>query len=109
MESNYAAYLRELNTKDLYEDENGFLVYSINGDYFQLEEIFVKREMRNKGIASSYIKLAEEMAKEIKCKYLRGYIIAAYDKSTESIQFHMNRGFRLEKVVSGIIYIVKEV
>ena len=74
MKSSYAQYLDELSDRKMYEDEKGFFIYRVTDTEFYVQEVFVKKEYRRKGITQEYFNKVKELAKEHECTYLLGSI-----------------------------------
>ena len=80
--SNYALYIKERENKDIIEDNNGFATYILidNKKGLQVQDVFVKKEVRRTGVARKYFSTLECIAKEQKCDY----IITSVDTRTNN-------------------------
>jgi GNAT superfamily N-acetyltransferase len=110
VESNYALYLRERDPeKEIYEDEKGFVTYIITGEECYIVDTFVKKEYRNKGIASYYGDTVTKIAKESGCTYLTGSVCPMANGATGSMKFLLSYGFKLKSSINNLIFFRKEI
>ena len=108
MKSNYAKYLEERSNYHMYEDDKGFFIYEINDKEFHFKEIFVQKEFRQTGIASSYDKKAIEMAKEFGCSYIKSSVSPTMVNSTASLKLQLKLGYELLYCDGLTIFLKKE-
>lgn len=65
----YAQYLKEREGKEVIEKGTGFCIYEIHSPHVYISDVFVQKEYRNFGIASSLIEEVVQKAKKENCKY----------------------------------------
>lgn len=63
-------YKKEYFGIETLEDDKGFCTFSMNGDNCYIEDVFVVEEERNKGVASMYVDVVSQVAKDKGCKNL---------------------------------------
>jgi len=109
MKSNYALYLEEKSTRNIYEDEYGFFTYESNPGGLYIADIFVREEFRGKGIAKEYDKLACAIAEELGYQYVVGSVVPGMSNSTYSISIMLSHGYELYYNTNSVIYLRKKV
>ncbi len=103
----FAQYLYERSNKAIVEDENGFASYYYIGSTCYIEDLYVKRGMRNKGIASSYADKIAEEAKSKQATQLMGSVNLNTMGATDSMKALLAYGFELQSAGNNMIYLVK--
>lgn len=109
MPSLYAQYIYERQNKSIVEDENGFASYYYVGDTCYIEELFVKRGNRNKGVAKSYADKIVEEAQRKGAKQLMGSININTNNSTDSMRVLLTYGFNLQSANNNMIFLTKSI
>ena len=110
MRSNYDLYLEEVSpSRRVYEDDMGFFIYSVHKQEFYVEEVFVRKEFRKKGVAAEYDGIAISMAKSHGCTYIKGSVIPSANKATESLKFQLALGYELVYCDGMTIYLQKKI
>lgn len=108
MPSLYAQYIAEREGKEILETEHGFATYLIRGLECYIEDLYIKPEHRESGLAS---KMADEIAiqaKERGCKYLLGSTVVEAQGSTTALKVLLAYGFKLAKAEANMIWLTKE-
>ncbi len=103
----YAQYIYERQNKSIVEDENGFASYYYINDSCYIEEIYVKRDSRNKGIASKYADYITADAVSKKAKQLIGSVNLNTNDPTTSMKVLLAYGFKLASAGDNMIYLTK--
>lgn len=103
----FAEYKLEREDKITIEDNHGFAIYEISGDKCYIEDIYVKREHRKRGIAKHYADLITELARAHGCKFLFGSVSPQANGSNDSMLVLLAYGFTLHSVNNGLIFFVK--
>lgn len=109
MKSQFAKYLEETSHKRMFEIEEGFFIYQVNGKELYVQEVYVDPEFRRLGIASLLDQKAIEIAKENGCEYIKGSVITSSPKATESMKFQLSLGYKIAYSDRDIIYLIKNV
>lgn len=104
----FSEYLKELGTKQIVEDEYGFATFYKFNDGLYIEDIFVKKEFRDKGYASKYADIIAQLAKEQDLLKLYGSVRPSANGSTTSMRVLMAYGFKLHSASNDAIIFVKE-
>lgn len=107
MPSLYAQYIYERQNKSIIEDENGFASYYFINDTCYIEELFVKRGSRNKGIASEYASQITKEAKSKGAKQLMGSVNLNTNGATDSMKVLLAYGFSLQTANNNMIFLTK--
>lgn len=108
MNSLYGQYIKERADKEIIEDERGFATYLFMDDGCYIEDIFVRKEYRSKGIAKEMLDKISIIAKEKGCKKIIGTVVPSYKSSTYSLQAAFSYGFKLDSSRQNLIVYVKE-
>lgn len=104
----YAAYIKERQNAELFEDENGFFVYRVDGKNFFIDEIFVLKEKRSNGIGRTYSNKIDNLAKENECSNLICTVCIRANNYQDSFEFIKKMGYKVLKSEYTLIYLVKE-
>ncbi len=80
-------YLKELKGLDVYETEDGFILYKVQDEHLYVRDIYVLPEKRKKGVAAE---MADELAEIIKkshgCTIMLGDVEPSNNSATDSIK-----------------------
>jgi len=109
----YADYLKEKESKLVYETEKGFVVYEYRHDETQINvyisTIYVVPEFRKMNYAGQ---MADEVVKEAKsrgCRLLYGSVIPSAIDSTISVKVLLGYGMTLDSSTQDFILFRKEI
>lgn len=91
----WADYIGERLGEHLIEDDCGFIQYYIEGEMCQISEIYVRPELRQKGLASRYADQVREVATAAGCKLLVCYVYPSAVGATEALRAILAYGFKL--------------
>lgn len=105
----FSEYKLEREGKNVIENEYGFLVYQITQEMIYIEDIFVNKEYRLKGIGSKLADEAIEEAKEYGCKKCIGSVVPNTQGATDSIAAMISYGFRLQASRDNFIWLEKDI
>jgi GNAT superfamily N-acetyltransferase len=108
MKSLYGQYIKEQNNKEIIEDERGFATYFFTPDGCLVEDIFVVKEYRSKGVAKEMLDKISIIAKENGCKKMIGTVVPTCKGSTHSLQAALSYGFKLDSCRQNLICYIKE-
>lgn len=103
----FADYVRERERKDVYEDQDGFVTFIIEGPECYITDIYVRPEARKKGHGTLMVNHVAKYAASNGCTYLKGSIDPKTWGATDSMKAHLAYGFELWKVENPLIYLVK--
>ena len=106
--SHYADYRYEREGKHTLELEYGFAVYSVDGEWCYLEDIYVEPDQRRFGKGKRLNDLIEKIAKGYKCKYMLGSISPSVKGSQESLLALIGAGYKLYSSKPDMIYFKKD-
>lgn len=89
-------YLKELKGLDVYETEDGFILFKIEDEYLYVRDIYVLPEKRKKGVAA---KMADELAAIVKkthdCTAMLGDVEPSNHNATDSIKVLLAYGMKV--------------
>lgn len=105
----YADYIKEREGKEIVENSKGFATYSLQGDGYYIEDIFVKPEHRKEGVAAQLADIIAEIAISKGVKKLYGSVCPFTAGSTTSIKVLIAYGFKLHSAQTNMIYLVKDI
>lgn len=98
----------EREGKHVLETPYGFCVYELGSDYCYLEDIYIDRSARRKGLASEMNEAVEIIAKHRGCKKMFGSVAVNAKGSHESLLTVLSAGYRLSHVNGNTVYFVKD-
>ena len=104
----YAQYIKERENSELYEDSRGFFTYKILGKFFQVDDLFILPEERNKGNGKDYSKIIEKVAKEEKCDTIYCTTCKQANNWITSHLYIMKHGYKKIKEDENLVYYMKE-
>jgi len=104
----YAQYVLEREGFETIENDYGFATFKIEEDECYIRDIFVKKEHREKSIASELADFIMDRARTAGCRYLTGSVFADED-GTPSLKVLLAYGFSLSNVEGDMIYFKKEI
>jgi GNAT superfamily N-acetyltransferase len=105
----YARYVLEREGMEIIETDISFVTYYFVEKECYIKDVFVHPDHRKTGEAT---RLGDEITKIAKlkgCTKLYGTICPSAKGSTESIQFLLSYGFKLDSSVANFIALVKEI
>ena len=105
----YADYLAELGFRHIIENDDGFIVYSINGIECFIEELYVVPDKRLSHAGTSLEQQAMAMGKASGCKFMSCTVTIPCKQSTESLKAILKSGYRLCRADATKIYLIKEI
>ena len=105
----YKEFIKETGGRECVYNDKYFYTYIINGEVFYLENVFIKKEYRNKGIVDNIIEEAYNLAKESNCKYLTSSAcLNSFKNIVERTDHILKRnGFKVYKTDDYMIDYVK--
>ena len=109
MKSHWASYREEKVNAFIYEDENGFVSVVDSGDWFFVEDVYIVKEKRDKGIMKTYEKIIIEEGKKRGFKKLGGTVHLSFNNIEESLLVYLNIGWKVAYVNDNAIDIEKEI
>lgn len=104
----YAQYVKERLGKEVIENDDGFCTIVITNERFYIEDVFVRKEAREKGVAADFGRQACEWAKRMGYKEVWGSVFAKANGAEYSIQQLAKFGFRIATATQDMIYLKKE-
>ena len=104
----FAAYLLERVNVELIENDKGFAIYVITGTESYIRDIWVKKEFRKQGVASSLADLVAEKAIEAGCSILSGSVCPTTKGADDSIRVLQAYGMRVHSATNNLIVFIKD-
>lgn len=110
MMSLYGQYIAEREGKHIVEDSVGFATYQFLPDLgaVYIENIFVREESRQRGVAAGYADKIADIAKAQNYKKLLGSVKPSANGSTSSLKVLLSYGFELLSSEQDAIWLKKE-
>jgi GNAT superfamily N-acetyltransferase len=95
----------------VYETEDGFAVYAINGREVYIRDIYVKPERRRLGVAAEMADSIAALAKSQGAKVMTGTVCPTASNATDSLKVLLGYGMRLipQEPRGGLIWFMKEI
>lgn len=105
----FAQYIYERQNKSIVEDENGFATYYFIENTCYIEDLYVIKDARKKGIAASYADRIAEEAKRNGASKLMGSVNVLANGATDSMKVLIAYGFSLLSANNNMIFLTKEI
>ena len=105
----YAKYIAERGGKFIVEEEHGFATFSYLQDGIYIEDIYIEKDYRKLGNASSMADKIALIAKDQDYKYLYGTVCPEAKGSTESMKVLLAYGFQLHGSIQNLVWFRKEI
>lgn len=107
----FGEYIKETRSLNIIEKEWGYATYEVmlEAKECYIEDIYVQPEMRKLGWAS---KLADEIkgiARSEGCKILTGAVTSRTKNMTTSVSVLIGYGFKIDKIVTDVIFFKMEI
>lgn len=103
-------YFKELKNLQIYEKENSFTLFRIQGKILYIHDMYVKPEFRRTGVAYEMADELIEVAKDCGCTHVLADVEPSNINSTASIKFILNYGgFTLKQANDNEIILIKEI
>lgn len=109
MNSLFGEYIKERLNKDIIEDSRGFATYFFINDGVYIEDIYVRPEHRQSGVASQFADEIAKIAKEKGYSKMYGSVAPSARHSTSSLKVLLAYGFELSSATNNAIFLVKEI
>ena len=109
MKSHWASYREEKVNAFIHEDENGFVSVRESGEWFYVEDVYIVKEKRDKGIMKTYEKIIIEEGKKRGFKKLGGTVHLSFNNTEESLLVFLKIGWKIVSVINDAIDIEKEI
>lgn len=105
----WADYKREREGKQVYEEKDGFVVYSFPSSVeCYIEDIYVIPEKRKTGYATKLADYVCEIARKKGCEHLLGSVWVGSAGDTTSMKVLLGYGMHLLEVRGNLIIFTKE-
>lgn len=105
----WAEYKREREGKFVYEEKDGFVVYSFPSDIeCYIEDIYVVPSLRKTGFATKLADYVCELARQKGCQHLLGSVWVGSSGDTASLKVLLGYGMRLLEVRGNLIIFTKD-
>lgn len=106
----YADFIRERGKELIVENDDGFAMYRyIDEKSVYIIEVFVRRELRKKGIASRFADSIVEEAKAKGCTELLGTVIPSSQWASEAMKAYFAYGMTIKSASEDLIVIRKDI
>lgn len=101
-------YFEETESRSIIERDYGFVTYVIKDKECYVEDVFIKKDSRGKGLSKDLEKLVVEQAIKHNCEVITGSVIPSYSTSTESMKMMLAMGYKIFKSENNFIGLYKE-
>ena len=106
----WADYVRERQGKEVKKWKNSFSIYSYPGDGLcYIEDIYVEKDFREKGIAAGMAKEIEIEARGKKCHTLIGSVDVKANGATSSMKVLLAYGMAPYHTEGSVVYFRKDI
>lgn len=102
-------YFKELKGLEIYEEEHGFVLFSIRPPYFYIHDMYVKPEHRQTGIARDIADRLLEASKEAGCTHLMADIQPSCRTATTAMKVLLAYGMTIKEANHDEIILIKEI
>lgn len=104
----WAQYFKEREGYETINSDKGFVSFKIAGEDCYIRDVFIHRDFRHSGEASSLADQVAKVAKDRGCKFLTGSVIPSMNGSTGSMLGLIKYGFKLNWAKDDYICLIKE-
>lgn len=101
-------YLKERMGWEILERTEGFVCWSVSGDYLRVEEVYVVPEQRGRGFAADLVRYVEEIARQKELKGLWTQVWARGPGCSDTLAKAIKVGFKVTGTENGAIIMTKE-
>lgn len=105
----FKEYFKELKDLDVYEQEEGFILYRITPPHLYVRDIYVKPEFRRSHIAASMADRLAEASKVYGCTHMLGDVEPSNANATASIKVLLAYGMSVVEAHEDEIIFIKEI
>ena len=107
----YVSFIKETSGRECEYNNDYFYTYIIKGEVIHLENVYIKKESRNKGIVDKIIKETIELGKSSNCKFLTSSAcLNTYKETVERTDHILRRnGFVIYEQDENMINYVMEI
>lgn len=103
-------YFRELKGLELYEEEHGFVLFSIRPPYFYIHDMYVKPEFRQSHVAKNMAdKLLAAAKEECGCTHLMADIQPSNHTATMAMKVLLAYGMEIKEANHDEIILTKQI
>lgn len=107
--SMYCDYLKEVYGKNVTENHNSVIVWTMNAETLYIEDMYIKPEFRACGLGKDLMQAMIHIAKGNGCTKLLTSITMLNKYRDLNMQIFLKQGFSISSLGAGIIYLVKEI
>lgn len=107
--SHYAQYVKEREGCEFLETSDGFIKFNLRDAECFIQDLFVPKGKRRKGVARDLIKKVINYGKAQNCNIATATIDPRAHGATEALKTGLNCGFRLHSVSGSLIILAKEI
>jgi ribosomal protein S18 acetylase RimI-like enzyme len=104
----FKEYYKELKNLEVYEEENGFVLYRLQHPYLIIRDIYVKPEHRRSHLAANMADKLAKVAKELGFTHMLGDVEPSNNAATASIKVLLAYGMRVKEANQDEIIFIKE-
>lgn len=105
----FKEYFKELKNLEVYESENGFVLYRIQPPYLYIRDIYVKPEHRRSHLAATMADGLAEFAKTLGCTHMLGDVEPSNQGATASVKVLLAYGMSVAEANQDEIIFIKEI
>lgn len=109
MDSLFSLFKKEYNNTEVIEVENGFATFIFKGDMVYLEDIFVRAEHRNTGLATILADSVAEIAKQQGCTVMLGSVNLKSSNPTRSMKVLLAYGMSPTHATGDMVFFKKDI
>jgi GNAT superfamily N-acetyltransferase len=105
----YGQYLKERENIDIFEVEQGFGSYMIEGEQCYIRDIFVTKEHRKAALATYIADEITKIARAAGCTYLTGTVVPSAAGANTSMKVLIGYGMSLHSSTNDLIVFKKDI
>lgn len=109
MKSFYAQYIEEREGKKVLETHYGFIIYEIEKDFLFIQDLFIVKEKRKNKLATEMVDMVVNEAKELGCKELHSIVDLRSLNCSDSFEFALKYGSKVNKQDGNILFLKKDI
>lgn len=104
----FVDYFKELKDLEVYEEDNGFVLFRISPPHLIIRDIYVKPEFRRSHLAARMADGLGEFAKTLGCTHMLGDVEPSNQGATASVKVLLAYGMRVHQANTDEIIFIKE-
>lgn len=107
----YKEYVKEVSGLEVKNEEDYFFTYNIYKNYVYLQDVYIKKESRNKGLMETIFEETYKLAKDNECNFVTSSICINTTDEVKSRTHHIltKNEFKEYERDDNMIYYCKEI